>query len=142
MVNKYIKAFIAGSAYPLILSIYFLYLSAYYFLKPFGPPDASFAFGLSHLLLTPIWIGLANMFFIYLLEKKPTKNVNLRLMLFGAAFGFILSLLSVFIFDVPASLFGITNNLRYAPLIIAPIGHGIIWRFVIKHLNITLGLKS
>lgn len=141
MVNKYIKAFIAGSAYPIILSFYFIYFSAYFLLKPFGSPDTSFAFGVSNLLITPVLIGLANMLFIYFLEKKPTKNVNLRLIWFGVASGLILSSLGVFVFDTPSSLFGITNNLRYAPLIIAPIGYGIIWRFVIKFLNNAMGLK-
>jgi len=135
MVNKYIRAFVAGSAFPVMVSVI-----VFYFLSRLILGFGEEGFTAIDFLTVPILVGLVNMLHVYALEKWPTKKINLRLILVGLIAGFVFALIGIYS-NVPEELFGITGSLSYISLGLAPIGYAVIWRFVIKYLNIIVGLK-
>jgi len=66
---------------------------------------------------------------------------TLRLLLAGAILGLLVAIIAIFWVDIP-SIVGLTGNLRYLPLLGAPIVYGVLWWLVIKPLNNLVGIEE
>ena len=130
MTKKYVKAFIAGMAFPaLFLPLAF---TALFCLNHHVQHHALF-FAPMYL---PLVFGIANMLYIKMIEGMPAKNANSALWTVGIFLGFIVALLGVFVIHVPTIVFGSTNSdVIYAPLIVLPLIYGIVFRYIVKWLN-------
>lgn len=135
--NLYLKAFVAGLAFPATL-LPFIY-SILYFSGHSAVKDLPLQF-IPHFV--PIIFGLWNIFYFTIREKCSIKNRNVRLWVWGALLGFIGALIGVFLIGLPELLFGLTGVLQYLPLIGAPIFYGLIWRYIVSSLNDLLGLED
>jgi len=130
---KYLKAFIAGLAFPATIFpiIYFIISSVE---------------GLAVLRTLPIYFvplawGVWNVIYFAVGKKCPIVKQNLRLYAHGAILGFIAALLVVFAFKIPL-LLGATGSFIYAPLVVAPAIYSILWRYFVKYLNSLIGLED
>ena len=59
----------------------------------------------------------------------------------GASLGFLASLFVVFVFRA-TELLGLSGFVKYFPLVMMPLVWGLLWRYVVKHLNALVGLKE
>jgi uncharacterized membrane protein len=130
---KWLKSFIAGIIVPTIIlpicTLIFLYIGKKEILTiPF-------------LHFIPIIWGFWNMFYFAFLKNVLSDNQNTRLYTTGAILGFLVAIYGVFWFDVP-TLIGLPEQIRYLPIIVAPIVYALLWRFLVKDLNHILYLKD
>lgn len=130
---KWLKAFIAGIVVPsIILPIMVLILTS---------------LGKSQLLTQPflhfipiIW-GLWNIFYFKYLKNILPENQDVRLLITGAILGFLVAAYGTFWLNIPQTI-GLPDQVRYLPLVVAPILYAILWRFLVKDLNDILYLKD
>jgi len=133
----YIKAFIAGLAFPasLLPIVYaILYVSGHR--AVINVPLQFFP------LFLPLVFGVWNILYFAMGKCCPVKGRYLRLWVTGAILGFLVALLGVFVIGLPTLLFGFTGALRYLPLVIVPILYGVIWRYIVGNLNELVDLKD
>ncbi|PCI21375.1 hypothetical protein COB64_00640 [Candidatus Wolfebacteria bacterium] len=131
---KYIRAFVAGSAFPIMLAVVFVYF--------LGMLALGFGEGIDKIefLRLPIILGVVNILHIGLLQKWPAKNLNKRLWLVGILLGIALVLPANFISDTTEKLFGLPGP-QILTIIAAPIAYGAIFRYILKYLNRMVGLN-
>jgi len=134
MTNKYIKAFVAGSAFPVILSP-MLYLGIPVLIYP----DSGFNY-VGTIITIALIVGSLNMFFILIRDMLPYSN-KLGYLFFGAAHGFILSLFGNFFSSIPTELYMLVGPEQYLTIPAATILYALIWRYIIRNLNIMLGIE-
>jgi hypothetical protein len=129
---NHLKAFIAGIALPSFILPFFL-LIAFIMGKPqlLGIPFLHFI-----PMIWGIWNVLYFIFFINILPKEP----DFRLLLTGGTLGLLIGLIGVFCLGIP-NLMGLSAELHFLPLVVAPIVYAILWLFILKPLNKLLGLK-
>lgn len=133
----YVKAFIAGLAFPAtILPVFYLVL---YLVGHSSVRNLPLQF---MPLFSPMLFGLWNVLYFVIGKRCPVKNRHSRLWTTGASLGFLAALLGVFVIKLPELLFGFTGILNYLPLITAPIIYGLIWRYIVSYLNEVVGLKD
>jgi len=125
------KAQMAGMLFPgILLPIVYLIFSCC---------DSSGIENIPYLKFVPMFIpllfGLANVIHIANRSWCPIKNENCRLWCTGGALGVVVSLVGVFVLDVPVLLFGLSGVLEYLPIIIVPIIYGAIFRYIVHWLN-------
>jgi len=131
---KYLKAFIAGLAFPAALlpvPLFVLSLSGKINILEIMP-----------IYLVPWVWGIWNVLYFVVGEKCPVKKPNLRLWITGFTLGFLLALLVVFVFRLPPLVFGVKGCWQYFPLIVIPLVYSVLWRYVVKYLNGLVGLKE
>jgi len=130
--KKFLKAFIAGMAFPSV------FLPLAYTLLFFVEQSTLRAHTLQFIpMYIPLVFGITNVLYMHLSEGLPAKHANTALWAMGACLGFVVAVLGVFFIHVPTLVFGslLDNDLAYLPLIILPIIYGAIFRFIIKWLN-------
>ena len=131
--NKHAKAFVAGSAFPVILAP-MLYLGIPSTLHP----AADFNF-FSHILIIPILVGLLNMFFLTFRHTLPVTGRS-AYWLWGALHGLAFTLLGNFSSDIPTELFMLERPLAFITIPIAAILYACIWRFIIYNINVMMNI--
>ena len=127
--NKYVRAFIAGSAFPVTIWP-FLYLGIAFTLNP----QSGFQMG-AVAILDPIILGVFNILHVFSLQKWPAKNLNLRYLSTGAVLGLLLSAYGNFVSNLPTKLFLLSGYTQYITIPAAIIAYALIWRYVVKPLN-------
>ena len=130
--NKYVKAFVAGSAFPVILSP-MLYLGIPSILYPV----ASFNY-FEHLLIIPVLVGMLNVLFVGVKQHLPSGVT--RYWLWGAGHGFVFTLLGNFSSNIPTELFMLERPLAFVTIPIATILYALIWRYIIRNINVMMGI--
>jgi len=132
--NKYLKAFVAGSSFPVIITPY-LYIGVPLHFN--SSADVTYLFDV---LLVPLMIGVINIIFIATRDTQtsPTK----RYWLFGAANGLFFSLLGTLVTNIPTDLFGLTEITKFAMIPVAMLLYSLIWRYVVRNINIMMSLES
>jgi len=134
---KYLKAFIAGLAFPATL-LPFIYLILYS-----AGHQAIHTQPLQFIpLFIPLVFGLWNVGYFLVGNKCSIQQRNPRLWVTGISLGLLVGLVGIFMLHLPKLLFGFTGVLFYLPIIIVPIIYGIIWRYIVHSLNTVVGLKS
>jgi len=134
--HKYTKAFVAGSAFPVMVWP-FLYLG----LSSRFNPNTSFIFATTPLIL-PVLVGLLNIFYILIEKRIPLRDTNNKFWLFGALHGLGLSLYGNFVSNIPVDLFALSGPIQYITIPLAIIAYGLIWRYAIQNLNRMVGLAQ
>lgn len=129
-VKKFIRAFVAGMLFPAVflpIAYTFMYIFKIHNLHTqvlqFVP------------MYIPILFGLTNVLYVQRVIGESTRHANKKLWLTGIVFGLIIAAFGVYVLHLPTVIFGFTNAIQYAPLIIIPIFYGAIFRFIIKWLN-------
>lgn len=135
MKNKYVRAFIAASSFPVIL-IPFLYLGISITLNP----EAGFNF-FNEAIAVPILFGLINMLFIYFRDKLSVSPTA-KYWIWGAGNGLLFSLLGNFWLHVPEKLFLLTGWVQYLTIPGAMILYACIWRFIVRPMNQLVDLEK
>jgi hypothetical protein len=130
---KYLKAFIAGLAFPAIILPFVLLI-----LNLVGKLDI---LGALPVYLLPLIWGVWNVFYFKIEKRCPIKCENCRLFASGACLGLLVAFLAVFVFKAP-TLLGFTGAAVYAPLVIIPAVYAILWRYIVKYFNFLIGLKE
>jgi len=131
---KYLRALMAGIFLPAIVfptMTIVLLLTGNLYLMEILP-----------LYIIPFLWALWNVLYFAVGRKCPIKDQNPRLFVHGATLGFIIAAFAVFIFKIDQLLFGCWSPNVYSLLIIAPLGYGLLWRFLVKPLNKLAGLKD
>jgi hypothetical protein len=132
--RKYIKAFMAGVALPVIICpLIFMTLVAT------GKINV-----LEHIPMyfVPMIWGLWNIVLVGAGKKCMIKDVKTKYLVHGGTLGLILALLGLYVFNIDIALFGISMPEAYWMLIVAPLVYGIIWGYIILPLNNIVGLKN
>jgi len=136
--NNHVKAFIAGSSFPVIVWP-FLYIGINFILNP------NSGFSLFHIGAIPIYLpivyGLANVISFSINQKWIPKNMNKRMWLTGASFGILYSLYGNFIIDVPTTLYQLSGFIQYLTIPAAAILYAFIWRYAVKNMNLLVGIR-
>lgn len=130
---RYVKAYLAGVAFPATIMPF-----AYYLI--FSVETLAPARGVPFPIIPLLW-GLWNVAHVALGDHWPIKDRNLRLWATGATLGFIVGLLIVYVYQLPAA-FGFPGWFHYFPLIGVPLVWGFFWRYVVGPLNALVGLKD
>ena len=125
--NISIRAFIAGSAFPVII-FPMLYLGIPSVLYP----DADFNF-FTHILSIPILVGLINIMFVNLKQYLPSGTT--KYWLWGAGHGLVFTLIGNFSSEIPTELFMLDRPLAFITIPLAMILYSLIWRYVIRGIN-------
>ncbi len=123
-VKTYIKAFVVGASYPMIVST-MLYIG----LASIKRPEA-LTFPYVVLALIPVF-GVVNM----LAVAMGISQSYGWMALLGAVFGLLLSLVGTFLADAPRKLFGWTGIERYRGIMVAPFLYAAIWGLMGTSLN-------
>jgi hypothetical protein len=133
--NKYIRAFVAGSAFPIIV-IPYTYIGLPLLLKP--DSDITYQFDV---WLVPILIGLLNVIFIRYKNSWALSSVQ-KYWLFGAINGLFFSLLGTLLTNIPTDLFGLSDTTKFTMIPVAMILYGLIWRYIVRNINIMMNIES
>jgi len=133
--KRYIRAFIAGSAFPVMLWP-FLYLG----IPSIYNPKADFVFELIPITL-PLIVGVLNMLFISIQRWLPF-NERGNYWFFGALHGLFFSLYGNFISFIPQDLYRLDGIVQYITIPLAILAYSLIWRFIIRNLNRMLQLST
>lgn len=83
----------------------------------------------------PLLFGITNCIHLWMSDKCPIKDNNLRLWVTGATLGLIVAILGIFVFDIPHLLFNFSGMLNYLPMVFLPVIYGAIFRYIINWLN-------
>lgn len=124
---RYVKAFIAGLAFPATF-LPMVYLLLYIFNLNVKNLPLQFI----PLYLPLVW-GLWNILFFYIADKYPVLYRNKRYFLMGFALGLIWALFAVFRLNLHL-LFNFTISIFWI-LITVPLIYGLLWMLVVKYLN-------
>lgn len=125
-----LKSFLAGLVFPaVVLPFFYLFL---YFWGIGEIPNAPVQFVP---LFLPLLFGVVNIFFVNMNEQYSPATEDKRLWWTGGIMGLCLAVFGVFVFNFPVLLFDLSGWWQYAPLVLAPLLYGLIWRYVIKALN-------
>lgn len=129
----YLRAFIAGLVLPSVI-VPLGILSALTVHKPqlLENPFVHFI---------PIIWGIWNILFFAYFNRVLPGNLNTRLIITGAILGLLVAACGIFWVGIP-DIIGLTNQLRYLPLILGPVLYAILWRYIVKPLNELLGLSA
>lgn len=130
---RYFRAFISGLVIPSIILPFVLFIAL--------------SLGKSQVLAIPflhfiplIW-GIWNILYFAFIKDILPGELNLRLLITGAVLGFLIAFYGVFWLNLP-EIIGLPNQIKYLPILIAPILYAILWKFCVKPLNDLLGLKT
>lgn len=128
--KTYLKLFIAGSAFPVVIWP-FLYLG----IASYNNPAAAFQFDLVPAVL-PFLFGFTNMLRHAIRDYIFPKNLTLHYWTVGALYGLGLSLYGNFRKDIPVDLFGLPDtSIQYIIIPIAMLLYALVWRFIVKNIN-------
>ncbi|HRD54818.1 MAG TPA: hypothetical protein PLC42_00300 [Parachlamydiaceae bacterium] len=130
---RWLKAFIAGIVVPTIILPIVLLIALYL--------GKSQILSVAFLHFIPVIWGIWNILYFAFFKNILPEDQNKRLYITGAVLGFLIAVYAIFWLDVP-HLINLPESLRYAPLVLAPILYGILWRFLVKDLNEILYLKD
>lgn len=132
-VKRFFRALAAGVTIPaIIIPLSYAYLN-------FFAPSSIKLFRPTYIspLYIPILFGIANVFYARFSSKLSHNARDNLLISCGVALGLIVSTL-----HVPTFLFGISNAWHDKSIIVLPLFYAIMFRFIIKWSNKTLGLDS
>jgi len=133
--NTYLKAFIAGSAFPTILSP-MLYLGIPTILFP----QVEFSY-FEHILTIAILIGLLNVLFTKIKHTLPFGPKG-RYLFFGALHGFVFTMFGNFYSHIPTELYLLERPIAFLTIPIATVLYACIWRYIIRNVNIMLSIEN
>ena len=134
---KYLRAFIAGLAFPATL-LPIVYAVLYSFdIGPVRSLPMQFM-----PILFPLMFGLWNVLCFSMFRPILGKHKSLRLWISGIVLGLILAAIGIFRLDLPGLLFNQVGNIKYAYLVVIPLVYGLIWRYIIGYLNKLLRVES
>ena len=134
---KYVKAFIAGLAFP--ATVFPILYSGVYL---GGQGEVRTVPVQFFPLFIPLVFGLWNDLYFLIGKRCPVRDRNVRLWAHGGILGFLAAVFGVFVIGIPALLFNVTGGIQYLPLVVVPIVYGLIWRYVVKYLNDLVGLDD
>ena len=135
MKNKYIRAFIAASSFPVIF-IPFMYLG----ISITANPEAWFNF-FYEAVSVPILFGLINMLFV-LVRDHIHVSPTAKYWIWGAGHGLFFSLLWNFWLHVPEKLFLLSGPIQYITIPGAMILYACIWRFIVRPMNVLVHIDK
>lgn len=124
---KYLKAFMAGVALPVIICPFIFMWLAY-------SGNINVLEHIPMYFIPMIW-GLWNVLLIAIGKNCIIKNVNMRQWVHGGLLGLLIALVGLYIFKIDMALFGISLPQAYWMLLVAPITYGFVWRYVVLPLN-------
>ena len=133
--KPYIRAFIAGSAFPVVVWP-FLYLG----MPSFYNPTADFNFESAAITL-PIIVGTLNIVFVSIRRWLPFGGRG-NYWFFGALHGLAFALYGNFVAHIPQDLFQLQGTIQYVTIPLAVLAYSLIWRFIIRRLNLALQLDT
>ncbi len=133
--SMYLRAFIAGSAFPVVMWP-FLYIGIPSYLNP----GAGFTFELTAIFL-PIILGSFNVLFVAVRKRLPFSAKG-NYLLFGALYGLTFSLIGNFSIDIPRDLYLLTGFVQYLTIPFAIVAYALIWRYIIRRLNKLVGVEE
>lgn len=128
--KRYVKAFIAGMAFPgvaLPLAYSALFMSKH---QPLMHHPIQFI----PMYLPLVW-GLANMVYAKVYGNASPKKANVGYWVIGIVLGFIVAAVGIYALHLPHAVFGVTRQYELAPLVIVPIVYGLVFRYIVKWLN-------
>lgn len=132
--KKYIRAFIAGSAFPVVVWP-FIYIG----IPSIYNPGSELVFE-SIALTLPIVIGILNILFIAIRNRLPFGSRG-NYWFFGTLHGLSFSLYGNFISSIPQDLYLLNGIIQYVTIPAAILAYGLIWRYIIRNLNIMLEIE-
>lgn len=135
MIERYIRAFVAGSSFPSI-AIPLIYM----WVATTITPDAGFHY-FSEVLSIATLFGLLNMLFIRIREKLPFAWMK-QYLFFWACHWLFFSFLWNFWLNVPEKLFMLSWPIQYITIPGAMILYACIWRFIVSYMNKLVGLEK
>lgn len=130
---KHLRAFIAGIALPSVLVPFFLYLAIY-----LGKPQV---LDVPFLHVLPLVWGIWNILYFAFFRNFIPASVDVRLLVTGAVLGLLVAFCGIFWLHVP-DLLGLAGSYRYIPLIVGPVVYAVLWRYIVKPLNVLVGLEE
>jgi len=133
--KKYIRAFIAGSSFVVVVWP-FIYIG----IPSLYNPGAGITFELIALTL-PLVVGLLNILFISIRNLLPF-GVRGNYWFFGILHGLVFSLYGNFVSYIPQNLYLLDGPIQYITIPAAILAYGLIWRYIIRNLNIMLGIEE
>ena len=128
----YLRAFIAGTVFPTILLPIMLCLAVSY-----GKPEFQ---TISIIDWIPIIWGIRNILYLAFFVKVVKLDCSAKSFIWGAILSLILASDAVLSVHLP-HLLGIKAGYEYLPLLIAPIGYGLVWMLIVKRLNKVVGVN-
>lgn len=128
---KYLRAFIAGLVLPSILIPIILCIASH-----LGHKEVLL---IPAIHTIPIAWGIWNILYFAVGQKALPFELNTRLLITGAVLGLLIAIAGIFILHIPTAL-GLVTPWTYLPLIVGPILYALLWRYVVKPLNVLLGL--
>ena len=132
--NRLVRAFVAGSAFPVVVWP-FLYLGIPSLYNPAGINFVSVAIAL------PIIVGVLNIIFISIKSWIPFRDQG-KYWLYGSLHGLVFSLHGNFVAFIPRDLYLLEGPIQYLTIPAAILAYSLIWRYIIRRLNITLGIHT
>lgn len=132
-VKRFFRALASGVTLPsIIIPLSYAYLNFFYpnSIKLFRPTYIS-------PLYIPILFGFTNVIYARFSSKLKENGRDNLLILCGVGLGIIVSTM-----HIPTYLFGVTNAWHDKSIIVLPLFYAIMFRFIIKWSNKTLGLDS
>ena len=129
--NPYLKAFIAGSAFPVIVIPY-----VYIGLPLQYTPTAEINY-FADVMIIPLLIGLLNVIFVHVRHILQIPN-RMKYWLFGGINGLAFSLIGTLLTNIPTDLFRLPEHLRFATIPIAICLYACMWRYIIRNINIMM----
>jgi hypothetical protein len=133
--NKYIRAFIAGSSFPVLFAVFLFYLVGGLILNPGN------VFDYRMMVALPIIYGLFNVGYFLVFDKLKIKSNDKKLLYAGALLGLCLVLFSNFVYGGPMKLFGISGKIQYVTIPLAVVAYALVWRYILKYMNSLMKVK-
>jgi len=133
--NKYIKAFVAGSAFPIIV-IPYVYIGVPLRYTPTAEIDY-----FADVMLVPILIGLLNVIFIKTRHFLKTSNKT-KYWIFGAFNGLFFSSIGTLLTNIPTDLFRLPEDIRFVVIPFAMTLYALMWRYILRNINIMMNIEQ
>ncbi len=135
MKHKYLRAFVAGSSFPVVITP-LVYMGTAIILNP----NSGFNY-FTEVITIPILFGLLNMLFIKIRAHIPCEWIK-KYLAFGAFHWVFFSFLWNFWLNVPEELFMLSGWFQYLTIPVAIVLYACIWRFIMSKMNAIVWLEK
>jgi len=135
MYSKYVTAFVAGSSFPAtIIPLLYMWIATTL------TPEAGFHY-FYEVLSICILFGLLNVLFIHMRASLPFSEIW-KYWFFGWCHGLFFTLMGNFWLHVPEKLFHLSGPTQYLTIPVAIGLYACIWRYLLRPVNIMVGLQK
>jgi hypothetical protein len=138
--RRYVKAFLIGSCYA-VMVIPMMQFGFAHQLHPIDvhhpPPGVMRPLVIENMpIVLPFYFGLWNVVSLWVAARLGVGASKLRYFLSGGIFGSSVALYGLVVHSIPTTLFGLPESRQYAVLVIGFMLYGLIWRFIVRTLNL------